>query len=106
MVTSYDLFQPDANCRDTKAPGQAKGLSPDNIKLLSSRNTELNDVLTNGAKKYQFETARPVLAAAHDLERPFEGLQVTRGPIRGEGHDFVFIGRAEEAQVLGYGFIK
>jgi lysophospholipase L1-like esterase len=85
VVTSYDVFEPDANCRDTRAPGQAGGLSPDNIKLLSNRNAELNDVLTNGAKKYQFVTARPVLtplcqASSDELGADIQGLS--------DGHPF------------------
>jgi hypothetical protein len=61
IVTSYDLFKPDANCIDTKAPGQPTGLSPINLQLLASRNAELNSVLATGAKKYGFELARPRL---------------------------------------------
>ncbi len=85
VVTSYDLFKPEASCRDTRAPGQAGGLSPDNIKLLESRNAELNDVLTNGAKKYRFETARPVLtplceASTDKLGADIQGLA--------DGHPF------------------
>jgi hypothetical protein len=62
VVASYDVFKPDANCADVRAPAGAGGLNPDNIKLLTSRNAELNEVLTAGAEKYGFDVARPKLA--------------------------------------------
>jgi lysophospholipase L1-like esterase len=62
IVTSYDVFQPDANCSDARGPAGAKGLNPTNINLLSSRNAALNQVLTTGAKKYKFSVATPKLA--------------------------------------------
>lgn len=62
VVTSYDVFKPDANCSDVRGPAGTRGLNPDNITLLSSRNSELNDVLTAGAEKYGFAVARPKLA--------------------------------------------
>lgn len=62
IVTSYDVFKPDAKCSDVHGPAAASGLNPDNIKLLSSRNHELNSVLIGGAEKYGFDIARPVLA--------------------------------------------
>jgi hypothetical protein len=61
VVTSYDVFKTDADCIDTKAPGQPSGLSPVNLQLLASRNAELNSVLATGAKKYKFPLARPRL---------------------------------------------
>jgi hypothetical protein len=61
IVTSYDVFQPDAKCRDTQGPPEASGLNPENITLLISRNAELNNVLSSGAEKYTFDVARPVL---------------------------------------------
>jgi lysophospholipase L1-like esterase len=61
VMTSYDVFKPDAGCADARGPAGAKGLNPDNIKLLASRNRELNDVLAAGAQKYGFDIASPVL---------------------------------------------
>jgi len=63
VVTSYDVFPPDASCWDAKGPVEAKGLNADKIGLLTSRNTQLNDVLAAGARKYQFDVATPQLAA-------------------------------------------
>jgi lysophospholipase L1-like esterase len=63
VVTSYYVFPPDANCWDARGPAEAKGLNADKIGLLTNRNTQLNDVLTGGAKKYGFDVAHPPLAA-------------------------------------------
>jgi hypothetical protein len=63
ILTSYDVFRADADCRDAKAPPPAGGLSPANIDVLLHRNAELNDVLTSGAKKYDFDLASPRLSA-------------------------------------------
>ncbi len=62
ILTSYDVFQPDADCSDARGPAGAKGLNPTNITLLSSRNAALNQVLTAGAHKYKFSVATPKLA--------------------------------------------
>jgi lysophospholipase L1-like esterase len=62
VMTSYDLFQPDASCADAKGPAGAAGLNPDSIHLLRDRNDQLNDVLTSGAKKYNFAVASPAVA--------------------------------------------
>lgn len=62
VVTSYDVFNPDADCSDAKGPAGAKGLNPTNITLLSNRNKALNDVLISGAQKYKFSIASPRLA--------------------------------------------
>jgi GDSL-like Lipase/Acylhydrolase family len=62
ILTSYDVFRADADCRDAKAPPPAGGLSPANIDVLLHRNAELNDVLTAGAKKYDFDLASPRLS--------------------------------------------
>lgn len=62
VMTSYDVFNPDAKCADAKGPANANGLDPTNISLLSSRNTALNDVLVSGAHKYRFSVATPRLA--------------------------------------------
>jgi lysophospholipase L1-like esterase len=59
VMTSYDVFEPDANCPDTRGPAQARGLNRANIELLAQRNTELNDVLTTGARKYGLTVATP-----------------------------------------------
>jgi lysophospholipase L1-like esterase len=61
IMTSYDVFNPDASCKDAKPVG-ARGLNPTNITLLSSRNKALNDVLISGAQKYKFSIATPRLA--------------------------------------------
>jgi lysophospholipase L1-like esterase len=62
IMTSYDVFKAGADCRDVKGPPPAGGLSPANIDVLLHRNVELNDVLTSGAKKYNFDVASPRLA--------------------------------------------
>jgi lysophospholipase L1-like esterase len=62
ILTSYDVFKPNADCSDAKGPAGAKGLNPTNITLLSSRNAALNQVLVAGAQKYKFSIARPILA--------------------------------------------
>jgi hypothetical protein len=79
VVTSYDVFKPDANCGDTRGPAGAKGLNPANIELLANRNAELNNVLVSGARKYGFDVAKPMLAAlcqpSHDqLGADIQGL--------------------------------
>jgi lysophospholipase L1-like esterase len=63
IMTSYDVFKPDANCSDAKGPAGANGLNPTNITLLSSRNKALNDVLVSGAQKYKFSIASPRFAS-------------------------------------------
>jgi lysophospholipase L1-like esterase len=62
IVASYGVFNPDAECADAKGPDGSAGLNPDSIRLLSSRNDQMNDVLVGGAEKYGFAVARPVLA--------------------------------------------
>ncbi|HTJ36000.1 MAG TPA: hypothetical protein VL738_22490 [Dactylosporangium sp.] len=62
VMTSYDVFNPDADCSDAKGPAGVKGLNPASITLLSSRNKALNDVLTSGAQKYRFSIASPRLS--------------------------------------------
>ncbi len=61
IVASYDVFDPGADCADTKGPAGTPGLSQSNLNLLASRNAALNDVLTTGAEKYKFDVARPRL---------------------------------------------
>jgi hypothetical protein len=61
IMTSYDVFNPDASCKDARPDG-ARGLNPTNITLLSSRNKALNDVLISGAQKYKFSIASPRLS--------------------------------------------
>jgi hypothetical protein len=79
IMTSYDVFKPNATCSDTAVPGRASGLSPDGINVLATRNAELNDVLTSGAEKYGFDIARPTLTTlcepSHDQLGPdIQGL--------------------------------
>jgi hypothetical protein len=79
IMTSYDVFKPDAKCEDTNAPGRSSGLSPDGITVLAARNHELNDVLTSGAQKYGFDLAKPALTTlcepSHDQLGPdIQGL--------------------------------
>lgn len=79
IVTSYDVFNPGANCVDTKGPVGTPGLSAANINLLADRNAALNSVLTTGAEKYKFDIARPRLnplcASADDALGPdIQGL--------------------------------
>ena len=62
VTTSYEVFEPDADCDDTKGPAGANGLNEGNIRLLSSRNDELNEVLTTGAEKYGFNVVEPRLS--------------------------------------------
>jgi lysophospholipase L1-like esterase len=79
VMTSYDVFTPDAACEDAKGPQVAAGLNPDSIHLLRERNAQLNDVLLAGAKKYGFATASPTLAplcrtSADQLGPDLQGL--------------------------------
>lgn len=62
IMQSYDVFEPDANCPDSRGPLQFSGLSPTEIELLSSRNGQLNSMLAAGAEKYGFDVADPQLA--------------------------------------------
>ena len=63
VMTSYDVFEPDATCQDARGPTEARGLTTENIGLLAERNAQLNDVLASGAEKYGFAVARPRLTA-------------------------------------------
>ena len=79
VVTSYDVFEPDADCADTAGPQGAKGLGRESIELLAQRNTELNEVLTTGAEKYEFDVVTPRLTTlcrpSHDqLGADLQGL--------------------------------
>lgn len=78
VVTSYDVFEPDAGCQDAKGPAGARGLSRANLELLVERNAELNDVLATGARKYGFTVATPHLttlcAAAGADSADLQGL--------------------------------
>ena len=79
VVTSYDVFAPDADCADTRVEGHP-GLDPDSIALLAERNAELNDVLTAGAKAYDFTVATPHLATLcqpgdPEVGRDLQGLE-------------------------------
>ena len=54
------------------------GLSVDGVRLLADRNRQLNEVLTAGAKKYEFALAEPVLTPLcerTDLGADIQGLQ-------------------------------
>jgi hypothetical protein len=61
VMSSYDIFAPEASCPDAHGPVGAVGLSAQNIQLLINRNQQFNDVLAAGAEKYHFDVARPVL---------------------------------------------
>jgi hypothetical protein len=79
IMTSYDVFSPDASCEDTEGPPEAVGLSPADIELLADRNRQLNEVLIAGAEKYGFSVARPVLTplcapVSHALGPDIQGL--------------------------------
>ena len=50
IMTSYDVFKPDADCGDAQGPASAAGLTPGNIEVLTQRNAEVNNVLTEGAQ--------------------------------------------------------
>ncbi|NMH78037.1 hypothetical protein HF577_13205 [Pseudonocardia xinjiangensis] len=60
VLTSYGAFPPDADCADTRAAGYP-GLDAAKIELLTTRNDQLNAVLSAGAEKYGFAVARPEL---------------------------------------------
>lgn len=62
VVTSYDIFEPDADCTDVRGPGGMAGLNRENIELLVNRNSELNEILASGARKYGFDVVEPRLA--------------------------------------------
>jgi len=79
IMTSYDVFTPDATCADTEGPPEAAGLSPADIELLVDRTRQLNEVLIAGAEKYGFSVARPVLTplcvpASESLGPDIQGL--------------------------------
>jgi lysophospholipase L1-like esterase len=79
VVLSYDLFGPDDACPGAVAAPGRPALSVGNRRLLSDMNRQLNDVLTVGAKKYQFDVAEPRLSTlcqpAHpQLGRDLQGL--------------------------------
>jgi lysophospholipase L1-like esterase len=61
VVTSYRLLDPDASCPDTRGPAAAPGLDQAKIELLNDRVEALNEILTNGARKYGFAVADPTL---------------------------------------------
>jgi hypothetical protein len=67
VVTSYDVFNSGADCKDTKGPVGTPGLSAANVNLLTNRNAALNGVLTGGAEKYKFDAARPRLTPLCEL---------------------------------------
>lgn len=79
VVTSYEVFRPDADCADTRAPGGSGGLNQASIELLMERNAQLNELLTGGAEKYGFDVVAPNLTPlceqAHDQLGPdLQGL--------------------------------
>lgn len=61
IVTSYDVFPPDASCADARGPASVNGLTPADIRLLSDRNAQLNALLSAGAAKYHYDVAWPKL---------------------------------------------
>ncbi|MFC5994803.1 GDSL-type esterase/lipase family protein [Pseudonocardia hispaniensis] len=62
IMTSYDVFAPDADCPDAHGPPGVAGLNRDELELLTARNAALNSILRSGAEKYGFDVARPGLA--------------------------------------------
>ncbi len=79
VVTSYDVFEPEADCADTRRPVGGQGLAAESIELLAQRNAELNEVLTTGAEKYEFDVVTPRLTTlcrpGHDqLGADLQGL--------------------------------
>ena len=67
VTTSYGVFEPDADCPDTRVAG-FPGLDRSKIELLTARNDQLDDVLATGAEKYGFAVARPVLRPLCDTD--------------------------------------
>jgi len=59
VMTSYDVFTPDATCPDARGPIGTAGLNSDSIRLLVDRTRQLNDVLIGGADKYSYFVAEP-----------------------------------------------
>jgi hypothetical protein len=72
VMTSYDAFEVDADCPDTRGPPGTPGLDATKIELLTSRIGELNDILVAGAEAYGFAVARPELTLL--CEPPLGGL--------------------------------
>lgn len=52
IVGSYDVFNSDADCDQTRGPRGVPGLDHHKIALLAERNKQFNDVLAAGAKAY------------------------------------------------------
>lgn len=80
IVGSYEVFDLDADCAETEAPGGRPGLSADNLALLADRNDRLNEVLVAGADAYGFTTVIPQLAtlcqpADPEVGRDLQGLE-------------------------------
>ncbi|MET7400254.1 GDSL-type esterase/lipase family protein [Dactylosporangium sp. NPDC005572] len=76
VMTSYDVFEPDANCTDARGPAGVPGLNPTNITLLANRNKALNDVLISGASKYGFSVATPRMAPLCTPDRDGLGADI------------------------------
>lgn len=79
VVTSYDVFALDADCADTQVEGRP-GLDAGSLALLAERNEEFNDVLTAGARAYDFTLATPHLATLcqpgdPEVGRDLQGLE-------------------------------
>jgi lysophospholipase L1-like esterase len=72
IVSSYRVLNADARCPDTRGPPAAIGLDPAKIELLNRRNDQLNTILSDGARKYGFAVADPVLTTLCD--RSADGL--------------------------------
>jgi GDSL-like lipase/acylhydrolase family protein len=75
VMTSYGVFEPGADCPDTRAEGRP-GLDPTKIELLTARNDRLNEVLRSGAEKYGFTVVDPPLRALCDSRRDGLGPDV------------------------------
>jgi hypothetical protein len=76
ILASYDVFKAGADCSDAKGPPPAGGLTPGNIDVLLHRNAEFNDVLSAGAKKYDFDLVAPRLATLCEADSDKLGADI------------------------------
>ena len=64
IVTSYDVFNPDANCTDAQGPARRTGSPRATSTLLTHRNAELNDVLDRGREEVRLRRGQPAAESA------------------------------------------